>query len=409
MASSSARLILRNLPFHQSRNVVSIRHSGKDALQMASLLKEDWLHVMLRLPTSVTMFGLLTIWAASIFVFAAIYQAVDNAYEFTDCGLSSNFGKLSFGGFFAFSLQTCTTVGYTLPGSTQAFFKNCPAVQIVIYFQMLFSLSLNAFLFSFFFARLARSEARGAQVIMGRNCCIRTEGNKWVLEIRVHDTDAMHPIVESHVRLYARTKTNELIRLRTISPNDETGAMLFLSWPSIVRHEIDAYSALHPNMLHKFRLPGTGLFLREADSRTGNVEQIICPICSESYGEIDRLRAHVQYNQLVETFDNIPVQGSHQSLKVEDFLNPRPPTLQEMKESFPEEILVIVEGIEPLMSGTFQSMQSYKFEDVSWGGRFADCIITEEGSTVFVNLETFHKIDVDEETQGKVHDEEKND
>jgi len=405
MASSSARLILRNLPFHQSRNVVSIRHSGKDALQMASLLKEDWLHVMLRLPTSVTMFGLLTIWAASIFVFAAIYQAVDNAYEFTDCGLSSSFGKLSFGGFFAFSLQTCTTVGYTLPGSTQAFFKNCPAIQIVIYFQMLFSLSLNAFLFSFFFARLARSEARGAQVIMGRNCCIRTEGNKWVLEIRVHDTDAMHPIVESHVRLYARTKTNELIRLRTISPNDETGAMLFLSWPSIVRHEIDAYSALHPNMLHKFRLPGTGLFLRDADSRTGSIEQLVCPICSESYGDMDRLRAHVQFFQITEGKTGYPVKGSHQSLKVTDFHVSNPPTHKEMKDSFPEEILVVVEGIEPLQSGTFQSLQSYKMEDVSWGGRFADCVFTGEttGSTVVVNLKAFHQVHMDEGALGIAH------
>jgi len=173
MASSSARLILRNLPFHQSRNVVSIRHSGKDALQMASLLKEDWLHVMLRLPTAVTMFGLLTIWAASIFVFAAIYQAVDNAYEFTDCGLSSSFGKLSFGGFFAFSLQTCTTVGYGLPGSTQAFFESCPLIQVVIFCQMTYSMLFHAFAVALLFVRYARSESRGNQVIMSQTCCIR--------------------------------------------------------------------------------------------------------------------------------------------------------------------------------------------------------------------------------------------
>jgi len=405
MASSSARLILRNLPFHQSRNVVSIRHSGKDALQMASLLKEDWLHVMLRLPTAVTMFGLLTIWAASIFVFAAIYQAVDNAYEFTDCGLSSSFGKLSFGGFFAFSLQTCTTVGYGLPGSTQAFFESCPLIQVVIFCQMTYSMLFHAFAVALLFVRYARSESRGNQVIMSQTCCIRIEENRWILEVRVHDMDAMHPIVESHVRLYARTKTNELVLLRTLSPNDETGGMLFLGCPSLIRHEIDAYSPLHPTMLHKFRLPGTGLFLRDADSRTGSIEQLVCPICSESYGDMDRLRAHVQFFQITEGKTGYPVKGSHQSLKVTDFHVSNPPTHKEMKDSFPEEILVVVEGIEPLQSGTFQSLQSYKMEDVSWGGRFADCVVTGEttGSTVVVNLKAFHQVHMDEGALGIAH------
>ena len=401
MASSIVRLIQRNLPFHQSRNVVNLRHlPGVDAWERAKLIKEDWFHVLLRRPTGVSIISLLAIWTFFIFIFASIYQGVDNAYEFTDCGLSSSFGKLSFGGFFAFSLQTCTTVGYTLPGSSQAFFQNCPAFQAIICSQMMFSMIFNAFLFAFFYARLARSESRASQVIMSRTCCIRTDEDKWIMEFRVHDIDAMHPVVESHVRIYARTKTNELVRLRTFSPNDDTGAMLFLSWPSLVCHEIDSYSALHPHVCHKYRLPGSGLFLREVDSRTGNIDQLVCPICSESYGDMDRLRAHVKFNQLIESTNCYPIEGSHQSVPLKDLHSPPSPTLQEMKDSFPEEVLLVVEGIDPLMSGTFQALQSYKLEDVSWGGRFVDCIVTGESATVTVDLKKFHCVEVDEEAKG---------
>ena len=401
MASSIVRLIQRNLPFHQSRNVVNLRHlPGVDAWERAKLIKEDWFHVLLRRPTGVSIISLLAIWTFFIFIFASIYQGVDNAYEFTDCGLSSSFGKLSFGGFFAFSLQTCTTVGYGLPGSSQAFFQNCPAIQFIVYCQMMFSMMFNAFLFAFVFNRMAKSESRASQVIMSGTCCIhKNEEDKWIMETRVNDTDAKYSIVESHVRIYARTKTNELVRLRTFSPNDDTGAMLFLSWPSLVCHEIDSYSALHPHVCHKYRLPGSGLFLREVDSRTGNIDQLVCPICSESYGDMDRLRAHVKFNQLIESTNCYPIEGSHQSVPLKDLHSPPSPTLQEMKDSFPEEVLLVVEGIDPLMSGSFQALQSYKVEDVSWGSHFVDCVVTGNNSTVTVDLKKFHCVVINEEPE----------
>jgi hypothetical protein len=102
-----------------------VRASGRKAWQMAMLLKEDWFHFILRRHTALSIYSLLMVWTASIIGFAALYQRVDRFYEFTDCGLSSSFGKLSFGAFFAFSLQTCTTVGYTLPGTTQLCLACC--------------------------------------------------------------------------------------------------------------------------------------------------------------------------------------------------------------------------------------------------------------------------------------------
>jgi hypothetical protein len=392
----NARIVERNLPFSQSRNIVNIRFAGVDSWQNVKLLKGDWFHVMLRCPSLLSILSLLLVWTTALLFFAWVYRGVDQLYGATECGLSTEQSPLSFGGFFAFSLQTSTTVGYGLPGNTNAFFENCPWIQIVIFAQLTFSMMFNAFLLAFVFSRIARAENRASQVIMSSTCCVRTEGDKWILEVRVFDTDAKYPIVESHVRLYARTKTNELIPLRIISPTDDTGAMLFLGLPCIVRHEIDVYSALHPPVNHKFRLPGSGLHLREADSRTGNIDQMVCPICAESYGDMYRLRTHVQLVQLIEETSGYPIEGSHRSLSLEDLSLPDLPSLQDVKASFPEELLVVVEGIDPLMSGTFQGLQSYKIEDVSWGGRFTDCL-SGESSVVTMDFEKFHSVDIDDE------------
>ena len=65
-------------------------------------------------------------------------MAVDSTiYDGTDCGLVSSDFRAAY---FAFSLETCTTVGYGLPGSTETFFKHCTAIQVAIFFQMVFSM-----------------------------------------------------------------------------------------------------------------------------------------------------------------------------------------------------------------------------------------------------------------------------
>ena len=80
---------------------------------------------------------------------------------------------MGFSAAFAFSLETTTTVGYGLPGSSNAFFEGCPELQVVIYFQMLMSILFNAFLFAFFFARVARCETRGIQVVFSQKAIIK--------------------------------------------------------------------------------------------------------------------------------------------------------------------------------------------------------------------------------------------
>jgi len=53
------------------------------------------------------------------------------------------------------SLQNDTTVGYTLPSDSSSTFENCLSLQVAIYFEMVFSMMLNAFLLAFFYMQVA--------------------------------------------------------------------------------------------------------------------------------------------------------------------------------------------------------------------------------------------------------------
>jgi len=122
--ASSPRLVPRSLPFHQSKNTVSIQNTYGKHLRRAlwKLYQHDWFHVFLRLPTPLSIVVLLSIWTLELLIFALIYVAVDSHDTTVDCGLWPVTGQpITFYGAFAFALETSTTVGYTLPGRLHYF------------------------------------------------------------------------------------------------------------------------------------------------------------------------------------------------------------------------------------------------------------------------------------------------
>lgn len=165
------RLVQRNLPFFQSKNKVSVIHNK--GVQIAPLLWNDWFHVFLRLPSKYSLLMLLSAWTGAVLLFAGIYMAYDKLNDQETCRLGiSPEEPLEFGAAFAFSVETCTTVGYGLPSGTNAFFESCRTLQFFIYVQMVWSMLFNAFLFAFLYNRLSRSESRGAQVVNSNNAIV---------------------------------------------------------------------------------------------------------------------------------------------------------------------------------------------------------------------------------------------
>jgi hypothetical protein len=111
---TTRRILERNLPFHQSKNTLSIGNHNKSALKKMAwfIYHHDWFHLYLRLPTYASVLIFLSLWTSMILVFAGLYIAIDKSHP-GDCGLSftDDDGSIKYGSAFAFSLETTTTVG----------------------------------------------------------------------------------------------------------------------------------------------------------------------------------------------------------------------------------------------------------------------------------------------------------
>ena len=108
------RMIHRDLPFHQSRNRMNVRNLDPRR-RLWKLQMMDWFHTLLRLPMKWSIGLLLMLWSGMVGTFALLYWFEDNyGYTKLDCGLGlTDHESISLSGAFAFSLETCTTVGCT--------------------------------------------------------------------------------------------------------------------------------------------------------------------------------------------------------------------------------------------------------------------------------------------------------
>lgn len=265
----------------------------------------------------------------------------------------------------------------------------------------------NAFLITFWYNRLGRSETRGTQVIFSKHALVSVVDGQVRFQLRLFDCDAKRPVVEAHVRLYVVMKDRPVPRpLRTLQPDDEFGGMLFLSFPTVVSHHIDLYSLLHPPSHHMSFRP-SGLILRQVDGWTAERDDVICPICGESFGTMERLKSHVRYQRIVESKEDYPKENTHLSMNIEqlEVLQQSTTDLDKLKQYFHDhasEVIAVVEGIDPIMSGTFQSLHSYRFEDIVWNDRtqFAPCmeiVSSTDGSFFQVDLDRYHDMYVSPE------------
>ena len=228
--------------------------------------------------------------------------------------------------------------------------------------------------------------------------------------------------------------------MRIFRPDDDLGGVLFTSLPSRVQHHIDFHSPISPPS----QLPENGrrvwdsnyivhnskMNLREVDTYTGGQDGMKCAVCGETYNTSENLIKHIQYNQLVESHDDIPVEGSHQEIDVDTLFKDihakraesnQQPWYEEFQQYFESaniEVICVFEAIDPYLSGTFQSVQSYTIDDLCFDEDFDPCVLTDSknnsggnalmtkvhncirrlglgraaiGRSIKIDLETFHK------------------
>jgi len=289
--------------------------------------------------------------------------------------------------------MTCTTDG--LPGPANGFFNDdCSGLQLAITIQMIWSMLSNAFIVSFFFALLSKSDARSIQIIFSKKLCVNVVDGKVCTSVQCYDLDSAYPLVECHARMYLIDHKMKFHPLRLLEPNDDLGGVLYPSAPTKIIHHIDHHSPLSPRRMPLIE-SDNGLALRSVDSATANREEIICPVCGEGYGTYERLRKHIKYARIVEEQDGYPTEGTHLGYEMPDT---SPTTLEEVQryiEHMLSEIVVVVEAIDPQLSGTFQALQSYKYDDIEFGADFERCMYSENNKFK-VDLFKFHDIVYDD-------------
>ena len=136
-------------------------------------------------------------------------------------------------------------------------------------------------------------------------------------------------------------------------------------------------------------------------------------VCGETYSTIDCLTRHIAYSGMLEKNDSVGKGGgakrhcdvSLKEMKMWKVTKDKQTTgtttgmyYDEFKNLFDTEeveVLAVVEAIDPLMSGTFQAIQSYCVEDVEFGGDFAPCLMKDyqgKNNVAAVDLALFHKV-----------------
>merc|ERR1712157_309484 len=117
------------------------------------------------------------------------------------------------------------------------------------------------------------------------------------------------------------------------------------------------------------------------------------PICGDAFGTRERLWKHIRYNQTLERYCDIPedLPGTHLFLGKQEDPPAKQSNFNDLKSFWDEnhmEVIAVIEGIDPLTSGTFQALQSYQKEDIVFGGSFAKCFTDDN----VVDFDLFHTV-----------------
>jgi hypothetical protein len=102
-----------------------------------------------------------------------------------------------------FSVETQATIGYSAP--SDIFFDDCPLVLIVITFQSVVGLFLDAALLGLLFNRVARGTPRANTILFSDRACVRKIRGRYHLMFQVCEI-RKHALIEAHVRVYTVRK-----------------------------------------------------------------------------------------------------------------------------------------------------------------------------------------------------------
>ena len=259
------RLLRRDAPMKQSTGRIYMHRSGASR----RLAFYDFFHVILGAPLWILLGFILSCYTFVILVFACLYLIAEDGKA--ECGIAPLGERPVFYNTFAFSMETLTTIGYGVPFDGYLLQDSrCSGVLILVYFEAMIFIILNAMMVGVLFARVASAKNRASQIIFSDKAVIRCVRNRFYFMLQVGEASFFkyHPVVEAHVRVYGvlheeqRMTTRDGPKhdapqgperaffqtrvMRLTNPNDELGGMLFMATPQVVSHRIDRWSPMFP-------------------------------------------------------------------------------------------------------------------------------------------------------------------
>lgn len=338
--------------------------------QQPVLYYHDFFHTLANKPTWQIMLFLTVLYTLFMIICAGLFMSVSD-----ECDLDiTTFTEALF-----FSVETTMTIGYGLK-SNDPYMNSCTSGITLLILIMIASTFMDALLLGLLYARISRADKRGLTVCFSDKAVIRTINGRRYFMLQLCEMRA-HQLVEAHVRCYCirrwklpgeqhgdrRRLQQHYMRLQI--PDDELGAMLFLGIPNVVVHRLDAWSPLVPaSRLSK-------------DGKHDGKDRYRFPEVLQRAEDVDSGLREGKPSQPYE----IPA-GEEGDETVRRFMA-----------SVKTEIVVVVEGIDPVTSNTASAVHSYTCDDIAWGKDFAPCATERMDGTCEINFEKFHDL-VDDDT-----------
>jgi hypothetical protein len=181
------RLLRRDAPFRQSTGRIYMHRQGA-ALGLAL---SDLFHVALSMPSMVFLPVVMAAYTTVMIMYACIYLFVDGPS--VECGIAPLGRRPTFYHAFAFSMETLTTIGYGVPFGGNFFEETCAGVLVVVYFEAVMFIILNASIVGVLFARVAAANRRASQIIFSDKAVVRCVRNRFYFMLQVDSTRCPTP------------------------------------------------------------------------------------------------------------------------------------------------------------------------------------------------------------------------
>jgi len=266
-----------------------------------------------------------------------------------------------------------------------------------------------------------------------------------------------HDLLEAQIRLYCIRHDEDgafaTFPMRIQQPDDDLGASVLLILPTRVVHRIDNWSPLSPTSVVESRLGGgaagrkvatalphslhapawSEVPQRQVDAEQGNKATCVCPVCGDSFQNLQLLRRHTSYNAVQDVHNDVPEVHRHGVWLEEELQSQGWQLVEQEEESDSDEksggwkrcitpaegsgpiiapvqptrsnveafagsrhieVVVLLEGTEPTTSSTLQARHSFVLpDDIEWDRAFEDCVeMGSDARPCAVNLGRFHNL-----------------